>query len=483
MYIQSKIPGTSVWLLFVYNPRDATNCSIIGKDREAIFEGIFTLLQSAGVERSSLQLAWEFSTASLTELTGRLLHARNDALQRVGSTGPKYSITKVTDNYNTHIYRQVKGSMSVPLYDNNALPGAHLVLDNSTGLPVYQGDTEATFTVLIPQSVANGSISPPRLLQYGHGLFGSQSEVESGYLVEQANMYGYILLACDWWGMAEYDVPAVAAMIAEDLGDFRIIPDRLTQAMVNAHMLMRLAKGSFPSDPTFTMNGSIKIDPSLANYYGNSQGGIMGEVYMASSTEVERGVLGVSGGPYGLLLPRSSDFSQFEVAMRILYPDSVDFSSALAMMNLLWSRMEPSAYMTHITSNPLPGTPPHKVLYHYALGDAQVNILGLYSVTRSAEAVMFESNVRCQFLLANGSVITEQLFGFPLVPDNSLQSNQPVAMGFDCGAPPEPYGNVPPNVKYDTHEGPRRSKLAQKQMEQFLSTGSVSNVCNGPCKC
>ena len=49
VYIQSKIPGTSVWLLFVYNPRDATNCSIIGKDREAIFEGIFTLLQSAGM--------------------------------------------------------------------------------------------------------------------------------------------------------------------------------------------------------------------------------------------------------------------------------------------------------------------------------------------------------------------------------------------------------------------------------------------------
>ena len=31
--------------------------------------------------------------------------------------------------------------------------------------------------VLIPQSVANGSISPPRLLQYGHGLFGSQVHV------------------------------------------------------------------------------------------------------------------------------------------------------------------------------------------------------------------------------------------------------------------------------------------------------------------
>ncbi len=82
----------------------------------------------------------------------------------------------------------------------------------------------------------------PLLLQYGHGLFGDQGEVETGYLVAQADAHGYILFACDWWGMAEYDVPAIAAVINLDPSRFNIIPDRLTQGVINALVLMRTMK-------------------------------------------------------------------------------------------------------------------------------------------------------------------------------------------------------------------------------------------------
>lgn len=50
---------------------------------------------------------------------------------------------------------------------------------------------------------------------------------------------------------------------------------------------------------------------------------------------------------------------------------------------------------------------------------------------------MFESNARCQF--SNGSeVITERLFGFPLLPDDEVVTTDSVAIGFNCGSPPEP---------------------------------------------
>lgn len=42
-------------------------------------------------------------------------------------------------------------------------------------------------------------------------------------------------------------------------------------------------------DPKVTLNGTIKIDPTLTHYYGNSLGGVVGEVYMASTVDVERG--------------------------------------------------------------------------------------------------------------------------------------------------------------------------------------------------
>ncbi len=37
------------------------------------------------------------------------------------------------------------------------------------------------------------------------------------------------------------------------------------------------------------LNGSVKIDTELTYYYGNSLGGILGDVYMASTVDVKKG--------------------------------------------------------------------------------------------------------------------------------------------------------------------------------------------------
>ena len=64
---------------------------------------------------------------------------------------------------------------------------------------------------------------------------------------------------------------------------------------------------------------------------------------------------------------------------------------------------------------------------------------GLYSIARSAGAVMFESNVHCQYVFPNGSgLVTDTLFGLKKIPDSVTVTQDSVAMGFDCGAPPEP---------------------------------------------
>ena len=51
---------------------------------------------------------------------------------------------------------------------------------------------------------------------------------------------------------------------------------------------------------------------------------------------------------------------------------------------------------------------------------------------------MYKSNVKCQFAYSNGTVITENLFGFQLLSDDITVTQDSVVMGFDCGAPPEP---------------------------------------------
>lgn len=74
--------------------------------------------------------------------------------------------------------------------------------------------------------------------------------------------------------------------------------------MVNALSLMQMMRGSFSRDEHVTFDGVSVINTTETAYFGNSEGGIFGTVYMAVTQDVEYGVLGVPGGPYSLLLPR-----------------------------------------------------------------------------------------------------------------------------------------------------------------------------------
>jgi len=195
---------------------------------------------------------------------------------------------------------------------------------------------------------------------------------------------------------------------------------------------------------------------------------------MAVTTDVIRGVVGVPGGPYSLLLPRSEDFTALGDILKIRYTNPLDRVILLSIMQILWDRADPGGYMGSITSNPLPNTPTHQVIVHHALGDRQVTYLGAYAIGRSINAQIFASNVHYD---------DELLYGFPVIPDTQIAYNSVLVTWdfafLDC--PEVPKINIPPPCKNDTHEGPRRQLDAQLMMLTFFATGNIVNTCNGPC--
>ena len=64
--------------------RDGTASA--GDTRTAHMEHLFATLQLAGVGRSDLYLAWDFTTASTRNVTGRLLAIRDDAFHQLGDS-------------------------------------------------------------------------------------------------------------------------------------------------------------------------------------------------------------------------------------------------------------------------------------------------------------------------------------------------------------------------------------------------------------
>ena len=98
-------------------------------------DGIFKDLKEAGwnisTNASDLYLAWDFTTASTQNVTGRLLAIRDDAFEQLGETkaqidagkdvgsAPSFTVSTMTNytaSQNTNVARQITGTFTVPCY-------------------------------------------------------------------------------------------------------------------------------------------------------------------------------------------------------------------------------------------------------------------------------------------------------------------------------------------------------------------------------
>jgi hypothetical protein len=425
------------------------------------------VLEAQGFARSELQLAWDFHTVSVEGSVGDMLWMRDDALARWEASDKAYTITEVVDNDCAEPgqtnFRTVRGTFVAPRYTEAEQPPTWLARE-SDGTPRYVADVDVPFVARIPCSVA--AAPGARLVQYGHGLLGTLDEATYGWATSHAESMGYVLYAQDWTGMASEDQLAILGLINDGFTDFPTVPERSMQGLVEKLVGLRFARDVLSADEAMAIDGVAAVDPTRVSYYGNSQGGILGAAYMALSTDIERGVLGVAGMPYSLLLPRSNDFELFLLGLRQQYPDARDLSVLIGAIQNAWDVAEPSGYAHFTTDDPLPGTPPHQVLIQVGVGDAQVTTLGAHVMARAYGASLV-------------SPVHREVWGVPEATAPFVGSAL-VEFYYDDG-PEEPFTNTPPDKSLDTHECPRREPAAHEQIDAFFVDGTILQTCDGVC--
>ncbi len=463
-----------------YRDETPTGDPVLESRRDHMDE-IFDTLEDAGIDRSELYLAWDFTVASSTNLTERLLFMRDDAFDRLGTDAPTFTVNTVTNDVDSRIYRIVDGTFEVERYVSTTLPGATFVL-GPDGLPTHQATPQvAQFQCIIPRAALADAVSaavPARASIYGHGLLGAHTEVSGNNVRNMSNEHNFVFCATKWIGMANEDV-SNAISILQQLGNFPSFTDRLQQAMVNQLFLARLMihADGFASHAAFQdMFGDSVIDPSDVFYDGNSQGGIFGGTVMSIAQDITRGVLGVPGMNYSLLLTRSVDFDLYKAFYYPAYPDEMVRPLGLALIQMLWDRSEPNGYAHHMTDDPLPNTPAHDVLLHSAFGDHQVSNLATEIQARTIGA-----SIHQPALAPARHTDVDPYFDIPAIP--SYPFNGSALIIWDSGEPAPPITNTPPYAGTDPHSHPRNDVDARQQKSDFLQTGgSVSDTCVGlPC--
>lgn len=472
------------------------------ESRRARMNDILRRLEGSGVERSELNLAWDFTVASSESLAGRMLAIRDDAFAGLGDTNladmvvqgssPSFTITR-TENFteaeDARIARRVEGTITVPCYLGLplCLPGGQFVLDAS-GRPVrLPGNVAlANFICNIPRSAFAPGAEPSRPSLYGHGLLGSMDEVDGGNVKAMAAEHNMIMCATDWAGFSTKDAASIA-LILQDLNNFPKLADGSQQGFLNFLFLGRalIHPSGLGSNPAFRDGGRSLIDTSRLFYDGNSQGGILGGSLTAVAPDFDRAVLGVPGMNYSTLLRRSVDFDGYAtgalfgpdtpLGLYDSYPDELSRPLVLALMQMLWDRAEANGYAQHMTGDPLPNTPPHEVLLHVAFGDHQVANLTADVQARTIGAATNAPLGPGRFPGA------EPLFDIPRIA--SYPHDGSAIVYYDSGSPDAPRQNVPPREGTDPHSHPRNDPQARAQKSAFLRIGGkVIDVCGGaPC--
>ena len=440
------------------------------------FEEVFDLLEDAGVARASLQLAWDFVTASSDGLHGNLLAMREDAFARTNGEGADLEIREIEEFPTGDIAVELRGVFRVPHYMQEQRGGAsrgwvfHWGEDGRPSVnpanPVFEGE----IWIRIPR-VALNSEEPSALVLYGHGLNGTGSQVRGGFNNRIANQHNMIFYAINMAGMSSDDVPGILFLV-NNFTYFPWLADRMHQGILNHLLVARAMRDRFPSMEE-AIDLGLNIDTDQSYYSGISQGGIYGQTVVALSPEITRGHCGVPGNNYSTLLERSVDFDPFAAFMANAYPTREDQLTALGTVQLLWDAVDPISYVRRL-HQPFPGQEPSRVILAPAKGDWQVAVFTNEIAARSDIGVALMEHYDREYTP----------WGIEQTPYGEDGHDGSGVVNWDFSNPWPPIGNITPFDCYgDPHGlGRGRDEDHNVQLNHFFRTGRIIDVCGGgPC--
>jgi hypothetical protein len=448
-------------------------------DRLAARAGdVFAALAAAGVPRDDLVLAWDFVTASDEVLTADLLHMRTLALAAIGENGAYLGFQAEEEAIASPlVIRFLVGTYQSPDFLTSGEDDLSVLRRDAEGLPADDGLRDARFAVVVPACVTGPDVALPRpVLVFGHGLFGNgAASLRNPGLHALAEAACVVLVAGDFIGLTSRQVE-VGAQVAADIDKAPWITEKLAQSVIDFMALAQVTRGPLAADPRLQVPGQPDarpiIDPDHVYYFGASLGGIMGLVVMAYDPSLPRGALGVPGGAWSLLLERSLAWGPLQAVALSAYTRPFDYQMLVALLGMRFEPYDAITTAARITADPLPDTPPKRVLLYQAMGDSLVNNLATEMVARSMGLPVLAPSVR--------------------VPGGMTEQLGPLDSGFviydEHPEPLPPTGNLPPTEDNGTHSGINTRPAVTRQVLQFLLAGALVHECRDgdtdvPCDC
>ncbi len=429
-----------------------------------------------------VQLAWEFTTGSQEWATADMLRVRELTMAWLVSNTPTVTVDSVDLDDRPETWKVVKGKVTGPLFMENADPGAKLHRD-AGGQVAQNGTVGFDYVAVIPASVRDQYDAGGTYL-YGHGFFGSLSELTGSSARNIANNTHRTMLGCEWWGMSLADVGKLGDELTSNPSGVGTLPERVHQAMANWIVLSAAVEKVMPTLGDFqrpasgegsgvnaagiSNAGQPVLEASAQAFLGISQGHILGGTMCTLNPYITRCSLQMGGVALTSLMMRALPFQGLFQLLEIAIDDPLEQQKFLATMQRPLDRIDGSTWAQYTLTTELPGSPspPRHVLMQMGLGDAEVPNLGTFMHARLLGLpVMQPSPVLPYGLKAAGATEGSAL--------------EIADYGIDTAA----FYRVAnfPEMNTPVHEDLRTRATTQQQIEHFWETGEVQHFCSGTC--
>ncbi len=442
---------------------------------------VFAPLAKKGIARKDLQLAWDFTTESKVWPEKDMLDLR--ALVQAWlaqNPSPAVTITSVAPDP-AEYYREITGTITVPLYLDKAASGGVLNRDAS-GNVAQNGTADVPFKIVVPRTVTS-HWGAARGVAFGHGFFGSTDELDGQEARTLLSTLGVVGFGIDWWGMSKEDLGTVIGLISVTPSKAGQFVERVYQAMANWMVMTRAMRTSLSNEPALhrpligdgvimhpdgtTNGGSLLYDPGAVYHFGASLGHILGGVMSALNPDVERAALEVGGAGYEQIMPRSTPFAGFNFFIKSTMGAELGAQTVEAMLASALDKIDPATYAPYLIGSTLPGNPDRRVILQAGIGDAEVPNCATYFHARALGLSMV-------------SPTPAIAWGVPLAPAGNLTSALTM---WDFGISPEPYRVAKPPTDNGVHNGLRNVPQAMQQIDAFLRRGgTVIDPCPSVCE-
>ena len=330
--------------------------------------GLLDDLDVLGIPSDEVAVAWDFPVQDGRDSLKKMLAERGPV------QGHEWVKIDDADSLPEGIARRLQGTMTV---DSWLVDDSLSDLDDD-GMPTHQGTASADLYVHIPASAIDAEPGTVPVVIWGHGLFNHpvylfNDTSDPSHFIELSERLGFIVVATPYRGLSRKDLPDVI-WVANDIGRFPEIPERLAQAVANQVALVEYvqADDGLLSDPELLG----LADPDQVVYLGVSAGAIMGGVTVANVPELEHSVFHVGGGAWSMTFPRSANWDEFEDLVSNGISESHDRQLSYAMVQMYWDPVDPVSWGEELAGR--------SILLQETMLDDEVSNLGTDVLARSA---------------------------------------------------------------------------------------------------